>query len=128
MSKLNNLKPEIVLACFREETGVHFSKLCNDISSNLGRIEKDVITKPGQWKVGTKGKLVAKDGHTLQLPLNAPWAILLQFGMRANELSQAGSSVEPQHTMEIQCTMPAPCEAWYNENYRKSAKPELVAS
>lgn len=120
MSKLNNLKAVVILAAFKSEvTEAHFPKLCADIDSNLGRLEKDITTKAGDWKCGAKGKLVSKDGHTLQLPLNAPWATLVRFGLQLNEITRAGSQLEPSvYAMQVQATLPAECEAWFNTNYR----------
>lgn len=124
MSKLNNLKANVILAPFQLEiTDAHFTKLCNDIDSNLGRLEKDIVTKSGDWKVGAKGALVSKDGHKLQLPLNAPWATLVRFGLQLNAIMKAGSSLEPAYEMELQSTLPAECENWFNTNYRNTKVP-----
>lgn len=118
MSKLNNLKAEAILAPFKADCGNFFDKLCQDVNSNLGRLEKDILTKSGEWKVGTKGKLLSKDGHTLQLPLNAAWTPLVQFGIRLMEIQNAGSSLEPKYSMQIEATIPAVCTNWIDANYR----------
>lgn len=129
MSKLTNLKASVILACFKNEvTDAHFTKLCNDVDSNLGRLEKDIITKAGDWKCGTKGALVSKDGHKLQLPLNAAWATLVRFGISLNEITKNGSSLEPEYRMEIHATLPSECEAWFNTNYRGKAVEKPVAA
>lgn len=128
MSKLNNLKAAEILKSFTNEMGNHFPKVCADVDSNLGRLEKDIVTTAGNWKCGTKGTLVSKDGHKLQLPLNAPWTTLVRFGLRLNEIADAGSSMEPKHAMEIQANIPAECEAWFNQNYRnKQVTPKVTA-
>ena len=119
MSKLNNLKAAEILKCFTNEMGNHFPKVCADIDSNLGRLEKDILTTSGDWKCGAKGTLVSKDGHKLQLPLNSAWSTLVRFGLRLNEISKAGSSMEPLHEMEVQANIPAEAEAWFKTNYRE---------
>jgi len=128
MSKLNNLKAAEILKCFTNEMGNHFPIVCQHIDSNLGRLEKDILTTSGDWKCGAKGTLVSKDGHKLQLPLNSPWTTLVRFGLRLNEIVSAGSSLTPKHTMEIQANIPAECEAWFNQTYRNKPKtPEVKA-
>lgn len=129
MSKLNNLKASVILACFKNEvTEKHFPKLCADIDSNLGRLEKDIVTKAGEWKVGAKGTLVSKDGHKLQLPLNAPWATLVRFGLQLNALASAGSSLEPVYAMQIDANLPAECENWFSTNYRNKSVVQAVTT
>ncbi len=119
MSKLNNLVPSQFLACFAATMGQpHFDKVCADISSNLGRIEKDIVTKSGAWKCGAKGTLVSKDGHKLQLPLNSAWASLVRFGLQIQEIATAGSSLEPSYKMEIHAELPAFAVNWFETNYR----------
>ena len=125
MSKLTNLKAAVILKCFKDEMGNHFSKVCADVDSQIGRLEGDIQTTSGDWKCGTKGSITSKDGHKLQLPVigdkPVPWATLVRFGLRLNEISKAGSSMEPLHEMEIQANIPAECEAWFNTNYREKA-------
>jgi hypothetical protein len=119
MSKLNNLVPAIVLAPFAQVMGEpHFTKVCADVASNLGRLEKDIITKSGGWKNGARGAIVSKDGHKLQLPLNAPWASLIRFGLQLTEIATNGSSLEPVYKMEIHAELPAVCANWFETNYR----------
>lgn len=122
MSKLNNLKAANILKCFTDEMGNHFSKVCADIDSNIGRLEGDIQTTSGDWKCGVKGSITSKDGHKLQLPVignkPVPWAILVRFGLRLNEICNAGSSMEPRHEMTLQANIPAECEAWFKANYR----------
>jgi hypothetical protein len=128
MSKLNNLKAAVILKCFTDEMGNHFSKVCADVDSNLGRLEKDILTTSGDWKCGAKGMLVSKDGNKLQLPLNAGWATLVRFGLRLNEVCTAGSSLEPRHEMTLQANIPAEAEAWFKTNYRdKQVTPKVTA-
>lgn len=123
MSKLTNLKASVILNAFKSEVGNHFDKLCGDVDSNLGRLEKDIVTKAGDWKCGARGSLISKDGHKLQLPLNAPWATLVRFGLQLNEIAKNGSSLEPAYAMEINAILPAECEAWFNTNYRNKTTP-----
>lgn len=111
MATINNLNPETLLAPFAKAIGKQFPKVVADAKSFLGRLEKDIITKNGDWKVSTKGRIVAKDGHTLQLPLNSPMSSLIMFGMRLAEVSGGGKfSVN-------EATLPEVCQAWIAVNY-----------
>lgn len=114
MSKFNNLNPEACFAPFAKELGNLMPKLVNDAKTMLGRLEKDIATKSGEWKATASFKLTSKEGHSLQLPPNNPLTILLCFGMRLNELSKAGG-------FEAVATIPKPCAAWI-ENLRVVAK------
>lgn len=113
MSKLNNLNVSSALMPFKKSLGESFTKVEGDIKSMLGRLDKDIIAKAGEWKAGASFKLTSKEGYTLQLPLNNPAAQLLCFGMRANELADKGG-------MDVECTIPKNCEAWV-EQHRKNA-------
>jgi hypothetical protein len=121
---IKNLVPSTFLAPFKSTMGVHFDKVCNDIGANIGRIEKDVVTKHGDWTCGTKGKLQSKDGHVLQLPLNAPWTVLVRFGLQLTAIAKNGSSDEPAYTMTIDADIPAEAKSWYETNYQHVAKQE----
>lgn len=123
MSKLNNLNPKQFLAPFKKTLGFTFDKVCADIASDLGRLEKDIQTKSGDWKPGTKGKLLSKDGHTLQLPLNAPWCPLVMFGLQLTAIAKNGSSLEPAYTMGVEADIPAICVNWVDTKYRNISKP-----
>lgn len=88
MAKLNIIPANILLP-FRNvlSDGLH-SKLCNDIKSLFGRIEKtDIISKDGAWKCSSKGILESKTGNKCQLPLNNPLSTLIQFGMQVNAIA-----------------------------------------
>jgi hypothetical protein len=122
MSKLENLNVKTALACFSEVCGEpHFAKLCNDVAANVGDLAKTVVSKSTGWRVGTKGRLVSKEGHSLQLPLNAPWATLLRFGMEIEAITERGTLEEPtKRVMTAQCTMPAQCWVWWNQRVAKA--------
>lgn len=124
MSKLGNADAKISLLPFKNEIGNHWDKIINDVNSALGRLQKDIITTNGDWKVGTKGKLVSKDGNEWHLPLNAPMFSLVRFGIKLNEVANAGSDAERNYHMEVQATIPVVCAAWYDQNYRSAAKVE----
>ena len=126
MSKLGNADAKISLAPFKNEIGNHWDKIVNDVNSALGRLQGDIITKNGDWKVGTKGKLVSKDGNEWNLPLNAPMFSLVRFGIQLNAIANAGSNQERKYVMDVQATIPEICSAWYDANYRSADKPELI--
>lgn len=105
MSKFNNLNPEVAFKPFAAQLGDLMPKLTNDAKTMLGRLEKDLETKPGEWKATASFKLTSKEGHTLQLPPNNPLTILLCFGLRINELSKTGG-------MELVATIPKACTDW----------------
>lgn len=125
MSKLSNLTPKLVLAPFKSAMNSHFDKVCADVQSNLGRLEKDIITKSTDWQCGTKGAIVSKDGHKLQLPLNAPWATLLRFGLQIGNIIKNGSSDEPKYVMIIESELPAECVSWFKQNYETKRAVEV---
>lgn len=112
MSKINNLNVKLELGCFSDEFGPSFEKLVNDISANVGRLEGSIVSTATGWSVGTKGRIVSKEGHTLALPLNAAWAQLLLFGMQIQKIARNGSTDEPKYTMDIQADVPACVEVW----------------
>lgn len=104
--KFDNLIVETALAPFKTSIGdKSFPKICNDIRSLLGRVEKDIVLKDGDWKAGASFKLTRKNGETVQLPANNPATTLLCFGMRLNELGKAGG-------FEPTATIPKDCIAW----------------
>ena len=106
-----------VLSPFADELGDQFDKIVRDVKSLLGRVEKDIETKPGQWKATAGFKLRAKDGHTVQLPLNNPASILLCFGMRLVELADNGG-------FDVNATIPKECMAWI-EQHKKTPAPAM---
>ena len=110
--KTNNLNPEYVLAPFKDALGSVYAKVCNDIKAQLGRLDKDVVTKSSGWTVGAKHSIVSKDGHKLLLPPNAEWTYLLRFGMQFTAIREAGSTAEPQYDMAIVAEIPAICRGW----------------
>lgn len=134
MSKLNNLKAETYLAVFKNTMGVHFPKVCADINSWIGQRESTIVSKQSGWTVGTKGRLVSKDGHTLQLDLNAAWTPLVLFGMQLSAINTNGSTVDNSgkvvYDMDVQADIPAASKSWYETHYinAKSAKTEEVSA
>lgn len=121
MSKLANLKAETYLAVFQNTMGMHFPKVCNDINSWIGQRESTIVSKQTGWTVGTKGRLVSKDGHTLQLDLNAAWTPLVLFGLQLTAINTNGSTVKAdgtvQYNMDVQADIPAASKAWYETHY-----------
>jgi len=131
MSKINNLNIKAELDCFTDVFGPAFDKLVNDTSANVGRLEGTIVSKATGWSVGTKGRIVSKEGHTLALPLNAAWAQLLLFGMQINRIANNGSTDEPKYEMDIQADVPACCEVWaakFKEEYLASLNEKPVKS
>lgn len=112
MSKFNNLSPEVAFAPFASHLGKLLPKLTADTKAMLGRLEKDLETKPGEWKATASFKLSSKEGHTLQLPPNNPLTILLCFGMRINELAKVGG-------MAIQSSIPKACSDFITQEEMK---------
>lgn len=108
---LSNLNPEVALAPFRKAIGNAFPKIVADCKSMLGRVEKDIVTKAGDWKASATFKLSSKEGRTVQLPLNNPAAQLLCFGMRFNELCKSAGN-------DVEATIPKNCQAWIEEHAR----------
>lgn len=110
MSKFNTLNVEHVLSPFATAIGESFPKIVGDVKSMLGRIEKDIITKHGGWKASAAGsKLTSKDGYTVALPLNNPAAQLLAFGMRLQDMAEAGK-------FDIVASVPSNCQHWIDEH------------
>jgi hypothetical protein len=111
--KTDNLIVEKAIAVFKTAIGeTAFPKVCNDIRSMLGRVEKDIVLKDGDWKAGASFKITRKNGETIPLPANNPATVLLCFGMRMNELAKAGD-------FDCQAAIPAQCKAWVTEHSRK---------
>lgn len=118
--KTDNLIIGKALKPFKSALGESFAKVEADIKSALGREEKKgendpkqgVQLKDGDWKASASFKLVRKNGESLQLPPNAPWAILLCFGMRMNELAKSANS-------EIESSIPEICQVWVDEHKNK---------
>lgn len=116
ISKLNNLNVETALKPFKTELGNDFPKIINDVKSMLGNLpEKDLISKQGGWKASAKFSLSSKEGYKVQLPPNNPTTILLCFGMRLNELGEAGEFAP-------QADIPTACRDWISQ-HRKVSKP-----
>jgi hypothetical protein len=120
--KTENLIVEKAIAPFKNAIGdTAFPKVCNDIRSMLGRVEKDIVLKDGDWKAGASFKLSRKNGETIPLPPNNPATILLCFGMRFNELAKSADC-------EIEAGIPAQCKAWVTEHSRKTVESVAVTS
>ena len=66
----SNINPATLLLPFQKAIGPVYDKIVNDTKSWLGRLDKDIVSKGGDWKSSTKGRIMNKEGHTLQLPLN----------------------------------------------------------
>lgn len=121
--KTQNLNPEVELACFRDALGGSFAKVCADIKSELGRLDKDVVSKSTGWKVlATKGAIESKEGHKLFLPLNAGWPVLLRFGMQLTAIATNGSSDAPKYSMNIQAELPFECKEWFARKYQTASQ------
>ena len=90
-----------------------FQAICNDVASMLGR--QQITTVDGEWKAGAGLKLSAKDTHKIQLPMNNPAAVLFWFGIRLNEVANAGK-------FTIQASLPDSCKAWV-ENKKPEPTP-----
>jgi len=115
-----------ILQPFAGEAGVHFPKLCTDIGAFLQQWSQTIVTEEGDWKASTKGRVVSKSGHTLQLPVNSPLTALYQFALRIDELAKAGSQDKPLHRFVLEANFPATVEPWFSTTYRKSPKAETV--
>ena len=120
MSKIANLQAKTYLQPFRTAVGGLFDKLCNDADSFVGSLESSIITKSTDWTVGTKGRLVSKEGNTLQLPLNSSMSSLIMFGLQLTRISKAGSTDEPAYTMAIESELPAVCKEWFKAYQEKA--------
>jgi hypothetical protein len=129
MSKIANLQAANYLKPFRDEMGNLYAKCVNDCDTFVGRLEKDVLSKSSGWQVGTKGRLVSKEGHTLQLPPNSGYSSLIQFGLQIQRIADNGSIDEPVYKMDIQSNMPFACKQWFDNQYRtKAVATEKVAA
>lgn len=107
--KTDNLVVEKALEPFKRSLGDSMAKIVGDIKSLLGRVDKDVIVKDGDWKASAGFKLSRRNGETVQLPANNPATILLCFGMRFNELAKNADC-------GIEAGIPSQCEAWVKEH------------
>lgn len=135
MAKLNII-PSNILNPFREQLTVELhAKLCNDIKSLFGRIEKtDIVSKDGAWKCSSKGVLESKTGNKCQLPLNNPLSTLIQFGMQLNAHADNMGLLrynEDKVTVEdcgIDSEIPAQVREWVKQQEMelKAPKVELV--
>lgn len=123
MSKMNHLKAEIVLASFSEALGGSFERISQEWDSQLGRLEKDIVSKSSKWTVAAKGKIVNKEGHSLQLNLNAPLHTLVRYGIMLANIRDNGSTDEPSYRMDIQAQLPADCVQWFKNYQTKSSEP-----
>lgn len=83
-----------------------FDKVVADTCSFLGQCRMD--SKQGEWKPSRGFKVVSKDSNTVQLPPNAPAAILYFFALRVQEVCQAGEMI-------ANVSLPKPCIAWVDE-------------
>lgn len=121
MSKLNNLKAQEYLAPFKQAMGTYFDKVCNDINSWVGQKESTIVSKQTGWTVGTKGRLVSRDGHTLQLDLNAGYTPLILFGMQLTTINLNGSRLDGQgkvaYDMSVQADIPFSAKSWFDAKY-----------
>lgn len=131
MSKLNNLKAQEYLAVFKQAMGAHYDKVCNDINSWVGQKENTIVSKQTGWTVGTKGRLVSKDGHTLQLDLNAGYTPLILFGMQLTAINNNGSHLDSQgkvaYNMDVQADIPYSAKTWFDAKYVNAVKEEVAA-
>ena len=117
LSKLNTLDVFVALAPFEKACGDNFKKICYDVKSLLGNVkENEIIAKQSGWKAGAKFSITSKEGYKVQLPANNPATILLCFGMRLNELAEAG-------TFEVQADIPKACQAWVAQHAKKQEVP-----
>ena len=107
--KTDNLIVEKALEPFKRSLGDSMPKIVGDIKSLLGRVDKDVIVKDGDWKASAGFKLSRRNGETVQLPANNPATILLCFGMRFTELAKNADC-------NIEAGIPSQCEAWVKEH------------
>ena len=121
MSKISNLKAATYLQPFKTAVGGLFDKLCNDADSFIGSLENSIITTSTDWTVGTKGRLVSKEGNTLQLPLNSSMSSLIMFGLQLTRISKAGSTDEPAYNMVVEAELPAVCREWFKAYQDKAA-------
>jgi len=115
--KTDNIVVEKALNPFKTAIGNSMPKIVGDIKSLLGRVDKDVVVKDGDWKASAGFKLSRRNGETVQLPANNPATILLCFGMRFNELAKNADC-------EIEASIPTVCEAWVKEH---SSKQQVAA-
>lgn len=111
--KTDNLIVEKALTPFKTALGDNMPKIIGDIKSLLGRVEKDIVIKDGDWKASASFKLSRRNGETVQLPANNPATILLCFGMRFVELAKNADC-------DIDCSIPEQCAAWVKEHSRKA--------
>lgn len=105
MPKSLSAEVEVILAPFAKSLGDVFPKVVNDLSSWLGRQDKNITADIGQWKTQSGFRLVAKDKHTASLPANDARTILYWFAIRLNEIQTAGK-------FKLDATVPENCEAW----------------
>lgn len=135
MSKLN-IVPQVVFAPFKAALGACWDKVCNDTKAFLGRLEKDITTKSGDWKVTNTGKLRSKDGNEVQMPLNNPISVLVRFGMQLTDIAKNGGFAGQYKLNEdrtevlhigIEAGIPSECQAWIDQ-MRKDVKQGVVAS
>lgn len=120
MSKLSNLIVSEALAPFENILGEVFPKIENDVKSMLGRIkDNEIESNLKKWKATAGFKLKSSEGYTVQLAPNNPAVILLCFGMRLNEISEAGD-------FDVQATIPKACKAWVEE-HSKTVHTEVAA-
>jgi len=113
-NKLGNLSPEIALRAFAVALGNEFAGICAVAKTKLGNWEKDIKSEVGDWKCSAKCVLVSKEGHKVQMPPNDAIAILLKFGMRLNEIAEAGQ-------FDVDAEIPKDCSAYVDEFRKRQA-------
>lgn len=131
----SNINPSVLLLPFQRAIGPVYDKIVNDTKSWLGRLDKDIVSKGGSWKTGTKGAIVNKEGHRLQLPLNNPMSSLVLFSLDLRDIAtRAGFGGEYGTTdadgvihTGMQIDLPTVCKAWIEKEQADFA-PFLAAA
>lgn len=97
-----------------------FGKVCNDAKALYGRIDKDIKTDGGDWKVKgkvAKGEVANKAVYTLLLPPNHPLTSLTLAAMDVRDLCK-------RHLIDadtIQVPLPKACLAWIEQSKKDLA-------
>lgn len=110
-TKLANINVGKAIAPFAEAISGNplvTQAIVNDIKSLLGRELPNLKSDIGDWKLSEKGILSTKEGHKLNLPMNNPAVIMLKFGLRLLEISNAMET--EKNPVTIVCnTVPTTC-------------------